>query len=463
MKRLNTDSGFILPTIIIVSLFLTTLAIIVAELAVNNFAIAVDDRNILNSQLAADAGLDRGIVELNIDNDYTGTTGEVQLMDDGDTRVTYEITVIDVDSDTKFLESTGRSYRPTTATDPRATRTFSLELTGIGPLDLGDFSIITGAGGLFLENSAKIVAGDVYVNGEIVMSNTAQIGTTLNPVNVRAAHSNCPVPADATYPTVCAMGENGEPITLTNSAHIYGDVQGTNQTDGTSMTNPGLVAGSPPVEPLPDHDRDAQKAAVTNTMSAAAASCNSNSGTRVIPANTHITGGDVEWKKKCVITILGDVWIDGSVEMTNTASVAVADSLGTTLPTIMIDGDDGISFRNSTKITANSQDTGARVITYYSTAGCSPDCADVTGTDLFNSREYTTIYMDQSFSAPESLLYARWSQLLIDNSGDIGALLGQTVKLRNSTTVTFGTSVIGGGGPVTTKTWIADGYRRVIN
>jgi hypothetical protein len=288
------------------------------------------------------------------------------------------------------------------------------------------------------------------------MSNTAQIGLTTNPVNVQVAHQNCPEPADATYPRLCNSGENGQPITIQNSAHIYGDVRANNQTNGAGMSNPGLTAGSGvPAQPLPTHDRAAQKAAATNNMTAAAASCTSNNGTKTWPANTKITG-NVEVEKSCVVTIEGDVWITGTLNLKNSGQIRVSNGLGTTRPNIMVDGQSN-KLANSSSLASNSSNTGIQLIAYWSTAACSPDCADVTGTDLFNTRDDTTIELDNSASGPQSVFYSRWSRVQIANSGQIGALVGQTVELKNSSTITFGTTVTPGGG---TAYWIIDGYRR---
>jgi hypothetical protein len=78
---------------------------------------------------------------------------------------------------------------------------------------------------------------------------------------------------------------------------------------------------------------------------------------------------------------------------------------------------------------------------------------------LYDSSDVTTIYLEQSSQAPASILYARWSQVDLNNGGDIGALLGQKIKLRNSAAVTFGASVSGGGGSGAV-TWLVENYRR---
>jgi hypothetical protein len=316
----------------------------------------------------------------------------------------------------------------------------------------GSYSIVTGVGGLYMSNSAKIIGGDVFVNGEINMSNSSQIGLSTNPINVSVAHQNCPEPADANYPRLCASGENGQPITISGTAHIYGTVKANNQTTGTAMSDPGLVAGAVTPSALPTHDRNAQKAAVATTDTAATAGC--SNGTKNWPANYKITG-NVTVSGTCQVTINGDVWITGTLSVRNSAILRISNTLGTTMPNIMVDGATA-TFRNSATIASNASSTGAQLLTYFSTASCQPDCANVTGTDLYNSRNTVTIDFDNSASAPNSILYARWTRVNLGNSGGVGALVGQTIALRNSATVTFGTAINSLG----TTYWVLDGYRR---
>jgi hypothetical protein len=121
----------------------------------------------------------------------------------------------------------------------------------------------------------------------------------------------------------------------------------------------------------------------------------------------------------------------------------------------MVDAAGGISISTSAAIRANTTGTGFGFYTFYSTASCTPDCTNVTGTDLATSRSVTTINIDTSGDAANSIFYAYWSQVQLANSGQIGALIGQTIRLSNSGTVTFGSSVSTGE-----VTWVSKGYRR---
>lgn len=465
LPNFKSQAGSILLPLILTLPLLILMATYYLNLSGTSFKLAVRDQFHTHAQLAVDAAIDLGMQEINEDGSWTGTgpedgswtgTGyEVELFNDTKSRTTYQTTVTTNNPDSKTITSVGRSYRPASSTTPESSVTVKADLRAVTAG--GSYSLVTGVGGLYMSNSAKIVGGEVFVNGEISMQNSAQIGLTTSPLSVQVAHQNCPVPADAFYPRLCASGENGQPISLQNSAHIYGDVKANNQTSGTGMSNPGLTASSG-VAPgsLPDHDRIAQKAAITSTITGSSASC-SGSATKTWAANTKITG-NVTISNSCKVTVQGDIWITGLLTVQNSGQVIVADSLGTTRPTIMVDGQK-VDLKNSTLLKSNTSSTGFQIINYWSTASCSPDCGDVTDTDLYNSRDDTTIELQNSASGPQSIFYSRWTRVQITNSGQIGALVGQTVDLKNSGIITFGTSVVGG----TSTTWIIDGYRRVFN
>jgi len=450
LKKLDKKGSILLPFIIVIPVLILIIGYYL-DLSVANYNIARRDQFHTESQLAADAGADFAMGQISLDQTWAGTAGEVTLHSDTDSKTTYDAAVTDNNADSKTITVTGRTYKPADAASPTTSVTIKVDLR---PVRSGLFSVVTGVGGLYMSNSAKITGGDVFVNGEVSLSNSAQIGLTTNPVNLSVAHQVCPNPPNATYPRVCNSGENGQPITLNNSSHIYGSVSANNQTSGAGMSSPGLVASSGVTpQTLPTHDRDAQKAAVSTNITGAAASC-SGSQTRTWAANTKITG-NVTVSNSCVVTILGDVWITGTLTTSNSTQLVVSDSLGTTRPTIMIDGS-VVNFRNSSLLKSNASSTGFQIITYRSSPSCSPDCSDVTGQELYNSRNLTTINLDNSASGPNSVFYARWTRVTVNNSGQIGALVGQTIELKNSGTITFGTSVPGSG----TTTWIISGYRR---
>lgn len=445
--------GSILIGMLLVFPFLILITLYYMSLGTSNFRVATKDQSQTQSQFAADAGLDRAFEEINNDPTWTGTGGEITLHNEASVKTTYEMSVVD-SGDRKLVTSIGRSYKPSTSTTPASTIKIEAEMRSVSS---GEYSVVSGVGGLVMSNSAKILGGDIYINGIISLSNSAQIGLTGSPVNINVAHNSCPNPADATYPRICNSGENGQPITINNSAKIYGTVRANNQTNGTSMFNPGLVAGSGvAAEALPTHDRDAQKAAALPPVAPYTGNWSCNSGTYTWPANVKITG-NVSISNNCKVTALGNVWITGTLTTSNSAELIVSDSLGTTRPVIMFDGALA-DFKNSSTLKSNTSGTGFMIIAYKSDASCSPDCSDVTGTDLKNSQSDERISLDNSASGPNTIFYARWSKVTVHNSGQLGALIGQTVELANSGTITFGTST-----GTSTSYWVLDGYRRKFN
>ena len=452
-KRFNRDeSGSIILVFVITLPVLILMAMYYMSLSLTSFQVGHQDQLHTEAQLAADAGADYGVEQLSQNNNWTGTGSEMTLHSDSKLRTTFTDTVSG-NSNSKTIAVTGRTYFP--ASWSTATRSVSIDVN-LYPVTSGNFSIVTGAGGLNMSNNAKIVSGNVFINGQISMSNSAQIGLSTNPVNVQVADQACPNPADATYPRVCNSGENGQPIVLTNTAHIYGTVTATNQTNGSGMTNTGLVAnGSVSPLALPTYDRTGQKAAATNNMTGAAASCSGNQ-TVTWPANTKITGNVTVSNSKCTVNIQGNVWITGSLSLSNGAQLVIADSVGTTMPNIMVDGQNGINFSNNSNVIRNASNTGAEFYTFYSKAGCSPDCASVTGTSLASSRTVTTISLNNSAAAASSVFYAYWSQVSLSNSGQIGAVIGQTIQMSNTAAITFGSSTGVAGSTI----WVVKGYHR---
>lgn len=429
--------------------FLIIIATYYMQLALTSFQVARFDQLHTSAQLAADAGADSAIEQITLNNAWTGTSGEVQLLNNNNLRTTYS-SVVTNGTNTKTIAVTGRVYWPASAT--KASRSVSIYVD-LQPVTTGSYSVISGEGGLFMNNSSKIVGGNVFVNGEIRLSNSAQIGLSTSPVNVQVADQICPNPPDSTYPRVCASGENGQPITINNTAHIYGTVTATNQVSGSGMSSPGLVAGTVAPQALPTYNRSAQQAAVVNNLTGSAASCSGNQ-TLTWPANTKITG-DVSISNQCKVTVLGNIWITGNLRVGNSAQLIVDNTLGSTMPNIMVDGSGGAQFTQSAKLVSNSSSTGFEIYTFYSANSCSPNCTTVTGTDLAASRSIITIELENSAQAPNTIFYAYWSQVQIGNSGQIGALIGQTVSLENTSTITFGSSTSTGS-----VVWVAQGYRR---
>ncbi|MBA3757391.1 hypothetical protein H0X09_00790 [Candidatus Saccharibacteria bacterium] len=467
-NKIKEEKGFILPVLLITGVMIVLMIIAISSATVTNKNVSVKGNHRVNAQLAADAGLDYGMNQMNTVPDWTGTGGEITLMDDVAQKIktTYQVVVTDgSDSTKKTLTVTARTYFPSTNATPTATRKYDLDIKAVTS-GVGITSVVTGVGGLLLNSNSKITGGDVVVNGTITVNNNAQIGLSSTPeanaVNIRVAHTNCPSPADATYPRVCANGENGEPITVGTTGYIYANVQATNQTNGSRMFNPGLIPNQTvPPTTLPDYDRDAQKAAVVTTIAPtdSTVACGNNQ-TKTWPANLKITG-NITMGNNCTINLSGNVWITGNLTFGNNSKMIVPSSAGTTTPVIMVDGSEGLVIGNNGTTQANSSGTGVYFIAYWSNSSCSPDCTSLVGTDLKNSQDQVRINLENNGSAPGSILYARWSRVRVSNNGAIGAVAGQSIELGNNAVINFTSSVPGSSNLKTT--WVKRGYMRVYN
>lgn len=480
-NHVKNPDGFIMPVLLFTVTFIVTMIAIIGSLSLTTYNLASRESYKVNAQMTADAGLDASIHEFNLDDTWLGTgsarngTGadsEVTLLDTPNLRTTYQTSITDgATTDRKILSVTARSYAPSTATTPKITRRYEVDMQAVTTQTGGPSSVVSGVGGLVLNNNAKITGGDVVVNGTVTVGNNAQIGLSSTPlanaVNVRVAHINCPSPADATYPRTCGPGENGQPITIGNNGKIYADVRATNQTNGANMSNPGLIPNQtvPPII-LPDYDRSGHKAAAVTTLPATdnTIACGNN-GNKTWPANVKITG-DITLGNNCTVTLSGNVWVTGSLIFGNNSKMKVPDAMGTTRPVIMVDGSGGLVIGNNGTVQTNNVGTGIYFIAYWSSA-CSiagetpPDCTNLTGTALKNSQNVVKIDLSNNGSAPASILYARWSRARVSNNGAIGAVAGQSIELGNNAVINFSASVPGSAN--LTTTWVKRGYMRVFN
>jgi hypothetical protein len=456
------ESGFILPLLLITGVAIVLMITAVASESVTNHTVAAHGNYTVSAQLAADAGLDDAMNKMNTVSGWTGTGSETTLLNDTthNIKTTYSSTVTDgADSNHKTLTVTAKVYSPTSSSSPRVTRKYDMDIQAVTSGGTGPSSVVSGVGGLFLNNNAKISGGDVVVNGTISMSNNSQIGLSTNPVNIRVADQNCPQPPDSTYPQVCSGG--AQPISMNNNSKIYGDVRANNQTNGANMFSPGLTVGNTvtPVS-LPVYDRSTFTVATTKNSTDSGIACPNNNGNVTWPANVKILG-DINMGNNCTINITGNVWITGKLTTGNQGNLKVANSVGTTTPVFMIDGQGGFSLQNNGKITPNSSGTGIELHTFWSNSGCSPGCTSVTGTALYNSQNTTTIDLGNNGTASNSVFIAQWTKVNVSNNGALGAVGGQTINLSNQAVINFTSSVPGSDNRITT--WVKRGYMRVYN
>lgn len=455
------SNGFLLVSLLVTTFLIIAIGMSASQLVVQNYQLSLNETYRVKAQLGTDAGADYGIQQIAQNSSWTGTGGEILLQDATINKTTYEV-VVATSSDglEKTMTVTGRTYAPITNTTPRATSKVVVGLKGVGADGVnGNLSVYAGVGGLILETYAAVNDGEVFVNGKINLSTYGRIGTSVKPVNVKAAYQSCPTSGGSTYPQICTTGQ---PISIGFGSQIYGEVRATNQTNGASMQNPGLVAGTVAVQTMPTHNRDAITGAITTTQTGTTAGC--SGGTKTWPANLKITG-DVTINNYCDLTVEGNVWITGTLTVTNYGEMIVKNGLSIP-PKIIVDGSAGVTATNSAGFRSNNNATpvGFKVITDYSTDPCTtaapptPSCTNLTGTVLLNSSSVRTIFIDNYANAPNTQFYARWSMAHMNNYGDVGSLVGQTVKGTNSAEINFGLGV--DPSQSGTAGWIFNTYKR---
>jgi hypothetical protein len=459
LKTLRKDpegqGGYVLLLVLVtcIALFISLGGIL--NLSLVNLSSAKRSMFDSGAQNVAETGVDVAMYQLNATNGaYTGTTscpvsgtaGAVQAFSDTvKGKGTYQTCVTAGSIAHEYIiYAVGKVYKTASSSNPVATRKIKVVVEGTATSTTYD--VQTGPGGLIMSNSASVMGTNVSIGGFITMSNTAKIGSTTQPVSaLSVANDRCPTGSSpgATYPQVCATGVDPNPITINNTAHIYGNVTANNQTNhyASAITNSGVVSESGATPPtLPGYDRPSQVSAVTNNLTGAAASCSGNGTTVTWPANVKITG-DVTASNSCHILVSGNAWVTGNVNLSNSTDIKPAAATASA-PAIMVDGSSGLITSNTASIGSNASGVGLEFITFYSTNSCTTAttvaayCDTLTGNSLYNSQGIQTISLGNQGSAPGAILFAKYTEAILSNGGAIGAVEAQTLNLSNSTTIT---------------------------
>lgn len=452
--------GVILPTVLIITTVLMGIGFVLLSAITGQYVLAKDDVFTANALQVAEAGIEQSVDQLNQNNNFGGYPTSQTLFNN--TTQGYGVFTTTIansvdDSSAKIITSTGTVYHYGQTANPVSTR--KVRVTVVGTQSPG-YSVMTGPGGLVLTGSASITNSQVYVNGTISLQGSSAIGTSTLPLNVYAANYACPTTGGATWPQLCT---STQPISLAQSTHIYGTVCATGQTskgpnnniqagNGGSGLQVGCVA---PQVAMPTYDRSAQVAAVTTTASASdqnydCTQWRSPDGfKRTWPANLKLTG-NVNISSSCDLTISGNVYITGTLTIGGAAKITVANSVGTTRPVFVVDGT--INAGGSGSLIANSSGTGIQFISFSNSTG--NPAATLTGSNLFTSQSQTTVTVGGAANLAGFIFDSYWGTINITGSGNVGAAIGQVVKMSGSGTVTFGTQIGSGS-----ETWTISSYQ----
>ncbi len=455
---LNED-GSLLVAALVVGMLMISLGIVLGNLATAQLIRTNRNISSLNALQIAEAGIEKSISQLNLDETFTGfLTDEVFFDNQQQGLGIFTTEIVEGTEDEKFIISTGSVYRyQDTDGDPLSQRRIRVTVVGT---ESDGFSVHTGPGGLLLGGNASITNSDVHVNGFIELSGSAQIGTENDPRGVNVPNIRCPLGANPgdSYPEACAAGN--EPITVGSNAAIYGSVCATHQTNSTNIFSgdggEGLITGctAPEVSP-PVYDRQAQLDAVETIASSNDNQyrCQGSNNNITWPNNLRLNG-NVSLGGNCTVNIEGDVHITGDFRTGGSSTVRIADAVGEDQPTVMVDGD--IDVGGSGQFISNNQGVGGRFISFQSEADCNPDCVELSGNDLYNSQNQVTVDLGSGVNLAGMVFQSYWGTARLAGGGSVGAIAGQLVDLRGSGTVVFGTVLSSGE-----KTWRATSYQEL--
>jgi hypothetical protein len=237
VKMLRGQRGIIMPTVILLILFLALTGLTLTDFVLGNMRAAQRLNYGSMAQIGADAGAEYAIRQLNIDETYAGTGGEQPLMTGPSSRyrVSYEATVSPgAYSSQKIVEATGRTYVPASAPAPKLVRKIRVYMQA-GSSNF-THSVQTGTGPLYMYGNTGI-NGTLFTNNYIRMQdNATQIGGTIEI-------------ADRDTSNGCALADNGS---ATNSTILTNyPICGVTTTGSTVNTSAGVTT-----KPLPYVNRE---------------------------------------------------------------------------------------------------------------------------------------------------------------------------------------------------------------
>lgn len=461
-QHLQKDQqGAVLILVLGMVMILTIMCISLLSQATGRFVATSTSMSISNATYTAEAGVEQSLLQLNMDNNFSGYPSPqvfVNNKEQGYGTYTTTITQAPGNANAKVITSTGNIY--SFAKRDRLLSSRAVQVTVVGTTSEG-YSVMTGPGGLVLSGSANIVNSSVYVGGTIKLEGASRIGTLINPLDVNVANKVCPTgnSPGATYPQVCT---NTQPIDLAWSTMIYGNVCATGQTSrGPTGLNiqggiggQGLIPGctAPEVE-MPAFNKQAQLDRVTTTSASNNNTyvCNSWPFNRTWPDGLRLNG-NVSIGSVCAINLQGDIYINGDLNLSGASVITVSNSVGTRRPTIMVDG--RITIDGSTVIMSNALGTGVEFVSNASNAACGSNCTSLSGNALKATQSYETIRVGGAVSVPGVVFNARWGRVTINGSGLIGSAVGQSVHLSGAGSITFGTRLSSG-----VSTWTISSYQ----
>ncbi|HSX43778.1 MAG TPA: hypothetical protein VLF87_03770 [Patescibacteria group bacterium] len=208
--RNQQNEGSVIVSILMVTLFLTTIIYSLIVLANANLVRARGRILLLEAQYAAESGADAAIANFNNNNSsYTGTgASDVTVLTNTLYKATYASTVsAGSNSKEQIISATGKVYAPANASTPKYTRT--IQVTAQRTSSSTSTSMVS-RNIIDVDSSVKsIQATDIYLNGYI---NMAKNTTNLIAENITVGGKN-------TGSSNCSIGGTGNLVKPSSFTH----------------------------------------------------------------------------------------------------------------------------------------------------------------------------------------------------------------------------------------------------
>lgn len=213
-KQLSEEqSGSIIVSILVVSIFLTTIISGIIVLANSNLTRSKGRVLSLQAQYAAESGVDSAIATINSGNEtYTGSNTEVTILSNAQYRSTYTVSVAaGATAKEKKITATGKLYIPANSTTASFSR--SIEVTAQRTSSSTSSAMVSRNIIEIASGVKNITAKDIYANGFITMKKNT---TNLIAENITVVDKN-------TGATNCSIGGTGnlvKPTVFSNPAQV---------------------------------------------------------------------------------------------------------------------------------------------------------------------------------------------------------------------------------------------------
>ncbi len=456
------SAGFILVLTIAISFVLSLLTVSLLSVAAAKYSKTKADINDTAVVYAAEAGISDTVDQLNKTNgSFTGYSTEKQFYSNTrQGKATYTTTVVNNGNDTLTLTSTGFLYR--TGADTTSFMQKKLRVLIFITKVPAEENIIAGSGGIGIYNTfgppgltTALTGGSVYTRGKVrTEGGGAWIGTPTNSMNLTVANIECG--ASGTWPQPCPSSDPS--ITIKTNVFqpgnpaIYGTVCANDQPPSSFIfpgpTGRGLIDGCrAPDVGLPKFDKKAFTDKQTVTTSLNNLCVGWGGANHTWPANARINGSPnvISMSGPCVITLEGDVYIKGNLNIDSNAKFVVANSVGTRRVKMVVNGSITIS-GHAIGFFPNSAGAGIDLISFDSSnSSCSNsdtanDCLTPTQQyDSFREDYYgrgigfwgSSLNNPVDFSSITAYAYYAGINYRMDKPHSIRAVGGQFISLYN--------------------------------